>query len=177
MLINNENQGRPQLKPSDTSFLHRSAFLLIKRDQQDEAGNVTPGVGVVWKRLNSHRKSERDVIWWEIKWGRCAVRSRLWNPACVWGFCIHCRITVCSKGHYISKTLNTCSNGNIYFNTLYSICFCTSVRVWWLAALRRGNKAAHSSVCQDIERAFTGSQRTQLTLVCWRGRIKILFLL
>lgn len=36
------------------SFLHRSAFLLIKRDQQDEAGSVTPGVGVVWKRLNSH---------------------------------------------------------------------------------------------------------------------------
>lgn len=128
MLINNENQGRQQLKPSDTSFLHRSAFLLTERDQQDEAGSVTPGVGVVWKRLNSHWKSERDVIWCKIKWGRCAVRSRLWNPACVWGFCIHCRITVCSKGHYISKTLNICSNGNIYFNTLYSICFCTSVR-------------------------------------------------
>lgn len=97
-------------------------------DQQDEAGSVTPGVGVVWKQLNSHWKSERDVIWWEIRRGRCTVRSRLWNPACVWGFCIHCRITVCSKGHYISKTLNICSNGNIYFNTLYSICFCTSVR-------------------------------------------------
>lgn len=44
------------------------------------------------------------------------------------GFCIHCSIIVFSAGYYMSKAVDICSDVNIYFNTLYPGCFCTSVR-------------------------------------------------